>query len=320
MKSKFPFTIVNRPDDVSLPRSVAESSLQFALKKSASKLATSLDSIPAGLREALLSSTDLNSVFQPQRNKQSKDRTQVDVSISPEIVDVVNKLSTSSSVATVGILDLGAWVSRIPQLLQVMNRAQNRLIFLEIQTPVPAGLIKTKEPLVEWAKRNTNEQLTEKDISELDRNMLAHEFYYFAETVRKQHHLDVLVGLTPAMIAFLDEDGPQWNYYAAGEQSISLVSTYDLRGFSATAGRPYEAAVGMLIATQVFALRNNIDYHKETRGCIFDFNEARGELVDSIKSMKIEESCLSLFEDPLEAKSAKALISALARMKESSRG
>jgi hypothetical protein len=135
-----------------------------------------------------------------------------------------------------------------------------------------------------------------------------------------QNKLDVLIGLTPAMIAFADADGPKWNYYAAGQEHVSVVSTCDLREFSAKAGRPYEAAIGMLVAAQVLALRNDMDYHAETRGCIFDFNDNRVDLVESIRAMRIDPDCLTHFKDEGEAKAAQQLVAALARMKETPRG
>lgn len=319
MKLKSPFTIVNRPHDLTLPQDIAEASVASALRKRSKKIASSLDAIPPALKAALLSAA-VQVRKQETDVRSTKNRVKVSLSLNGSIIQALEKGVTQTTASTVGILDLGAWVTRLPHLLNTMNKAQDRLVFLEIHTPVPAGLIKTQEPLIQWAEEMIGHQLGVDERSQLNRNMLADEFYYFAESVRQQHRLDVLIGLTPAMIAFTDINGPAWNYYAAGQEAVSVVSTCDLREFSAQARRPYEAAIGMLVAAQVLALRNNLDYHPETRGCIFDFNEIRSDIVKSIRGMKIDPQCMCQFKDSEEGKAAQALIAALARMKETNRG
>jgi hypothetical protein len=323
MKSKSPYTIVNRPSEMSEPRDKVTSSLTSALKRQSKSLAASMDRIPPALIEALASTakTPAPKRLAPARAKTVKGSSrQAAPAVPASLLKLAERAAAAATASTVGILDLGAWVSRLPHLLEVMNKAQDRLVFLELQTPVPAGLIKTTEPLTHWAAEHLGRPLTAAESEELNRNMLADEFYYFAESVRVQNKLDVLVGLTPAMIAFVEDGLPYWNYFATGQDQVSLISTCDLRDFSAQAGRPYEAAVGMLVAAQVLALRNDLTYHPETRGCVFDFNEARTDLVTSIKAMRIEPDCLSHIHEAAEAKAARSLVAALARMKEARHG
>lgn len=339
MKPKNPFSIVNRPEELTSPREYLNSIVSTALK-SQTKGALSLDRVPPALLEALFSLTNnvqpKSSAYTVERsatkkavNKKAapvakKAKTEAGVTaaatLPADVVKVIEKAVEGTVASTVGVLDLGAWVSGLPDLLMVMNKSQDSLVFLELQTPVPAGLIKTKEPLTKWAENMLGRPVPVEDSKDLSRNMLAEEFFYFAESVRVQYKLDVLVGLTPAMIAFEDKGVPKWNYFAAGVDGVSVVSTFELREFSAKAGRPYEAAIGMLIAAQVFALRNDIEYHPETRGCIFDFNDNRTDLIESIKSMRIDPTCLAHFHDQTEARNAQSLVAALARIKEAKRG
>lgn len=323
MKTKNPFSIVNRPMEVTAPRERIKTSLSSALKRQSKVLAGSMERIPPGLVEALFSTSAHAHppvAAKSVKQRSAKPRTAPGADLPAALVKVAERVAAGTTASTVGILDLGAWVSRLPELLKVMNTSQGRLVFLELQTSVPAGLIKTKGPLTLWASEHLGRPLRKQESDELMRNMLADEFYYFAESVRVQNKLDVLIGLTPAMIAFADTDGPKWNYFAAGQEQVSVVSTCDLREYSAKAGRPYEAAIGMLVAAQVFALRNDMDYHDETRGCIFDFNENRVDLVESIRGMRIDPDCLTHFKDEDEAKAARRLVAALARMKETQRG
>ncbi|WP_407792314.1 hypothetical protein [Pigmentiphaga litoralis] len=321
MKPRNPYSIVNRPAEVTSARKTAEDMVSTALKRQSKTLL--MDRVPPALMEALVSNS--SQVWAPTLTKTAMRRSaRAAVPAAPDlpsdVLKVIERAASGSIASTVGILDLGAWVSRLPDLLKVMNKSQDALVFLEVQTPVPAGLIKMKEPLARWAEKLLGRSLKEEESKDLMRNMLADEFYFFGESVREQNKLDVLVGLTPAMIAFEENGAPRWNYFTAGNGDVSVVSTCDLREFSRQAGRPYEAAIGMLIAAQVLASRNDMKYHDETRGCIFDFNDERTELVDSIRGMHIDAECMKHFKGMDEAQNAKNLIAALARMKETQRG
>lgn len=321
MKPKNPFSIVNRPVEFMSARKVAEDIISTALKKQSKTLAT--DRVPPGLMEALVSGSSQVWPSTPTRTTKrrgAKAALPVGPDLPGDVLKVVERAASGTIANTVGILDLGAWVSRLPELLKVMNKSQDALVFLEVQTPVPAGLIKTQEPLTRWAEKLLGRSLKAEESKDIMRNMLADEFYFFGESVRQQNKLDVLIALTPAMIAFEEDGAPRWNYFAAGDGDVSVVSTCDLREFSTKAGRPYEAAVGMLIAAQVLASRSDMQYHDETRGCIFDFNENRTDLIDSIRGMHIDAECIKHFKDKDEAKNAKSLVAALARMKETQHG
>jgi hypothetical protein len=319
---KTSFTIVNRPFDTSANRESLESDLLGKLREQIKGTAPTFEMIPPGLMEAMVSTLLPGSFAKAAKTKGSGD---VDIlaQLPPDLVDAVRRISLQATTATtVGILDLGAWVSRLPELLQVLNKAQSRYTFLEVQTPVPAGLIKTKEPLVAWAERLLERRLKPREKSEIVRNMLADEFFYFAESVRQQHRLDYIFGLTPAMIAFADTEGPAWNYYAWGKDGVAVLSTCDLREFADKARRPYEAAVGMLIVTQTMVKRTPLKRHPSPHQCVFDFNAVRAGLVDSIREMRIHDGCLQTLEehDHEEALAAQALVSALSSMKGGSRG
>lgn len=319
MRKKTSFTIINRPFDNSASREKIEAELLDKLRKQI-KEARPPAMIPPGLMEAMVTSLPPGSPA-----KKAKGTRNVDIvgELPPDLVDTVRRLSTQPATATtVGILDLGAWVSGLPDLLKRLNKAQSRYTFLEVHTAVPSGLIKTKEPLVAWAEKELGRHTTQEEKSELVRNMLADEFFYFADSVRRQHKLDYIFGLTPAMIAFADNDGPKMNYFAWGKDRVAVLSTCDLREFASEAGRPYEAAVGMLIVTQTIVKCTPLRRHKETHQCVFDFNTVRAGLIDSIRTMQIHDNCLQTLEksSPEDASATLKLIRTLSKMKVANRG
>jgi hypothetical protein len=88
----------------------------------------------------------------------------------------------------------------------------------------------------------------------------------------------------------------KWNYFAAYDKRLGLVSTHELREYAKKAGRPFEVAVGMLICGKLLcAVNPELEYHEEDEkdtGCMFDKNMKRKTIVDSIKKARIDERCL----------------------------
>lgn len=159
MTKKTSFTIVNRPFDTSASREKLESDLLGKLREQIKGTSPTSEVIPPGLMEAMVSTLLPGSFAKTTRTKGTRD-VDIIAQLPADLVDAVRRLSLQATTATtVGILDLGAWVSRLPDLLQVLNKAQSRYTFLEIQTPVPSGLIKTKEPLVAWAEKQLGRRL-----------------------------------------------------------------------------------------------------------------------------------------------------------------
>ena len=313
---KHPFTIINRNREINVKRAEFESNLVQGLKRSAPKTAEMFKQLPQPLKEAALSSSapraPLDWVRSPRKAipEQSK--------LLSQFAAAVKVAGARAQATTVGLLDLGARVSGLPRIIERMNNAQDRIVFIEVQTPVPAGMVKTGAMLVAEFERAVDRPLRDDEKQDVGRNMLVNEFLTFAESVRRKNGLDSLVGITPAMLAFHQDDQTHWNYFSYGNGGpLSLVSTFDLRKYAERADRPFEAAVGMLIVGQIISTRNHLDFHAETRGCALDFNEDREDLVLSIRSMRFDAQCLLAIEarDPNEAKSAHGLMTALRSMK-----
>jgi len=227
------------------------------------------------------------------------------------IEHITRRLPVRKSAKTVGIIDLGAWLGTLPKLLEAMNRAQSDFVFYEVQSAVPAGIISQPERVVEWA-REQGVRLSKEDVRDMSRNIIADQFFRIAATMRKDLGLDILVGVTPAMVAGTLRDEVFWNHFSVGRSSLILISTQDLRRYAQEAGRPYEVAVGaLLVAQALHVVSPRLGFHENT-GCLFDYNEARDSLVDSIKSPMIEPSCLEKIPPAFRA-SAQALAQTLAR-------
>jgi hypothetical protein len=206
-------------------------------------------------------------------------------------------------------------MARLPELLAALNEAQTALRFYEIQAPIPAGMIKTEERLVEWMEKLEGAPLSKKDRADITRNILFNEFSAAAEDIRTSPGVgaDYLVGITPAMVAGGYPKQTFWNYFSAAQGRILMVSTTDLRGFAAKAKRPFEAAVGgLLVASLLAQMTEGLEIHDD-RGCIFDRNEARSTIVRNIRDPYIEPECLGKMTPRLQ-KAALAMLDRLKQM------
>jgi hypothetical protein len=223
------------------------------------------------------------------------------------------KASTKPTV--VGILDLGSWMSGLPRLLVELNSAQKALRFYEVQAPIPAGMIKSDDRLVDWMQERRSRPLTAEERSDMRRNILFNEFAVAAEDIRVSSGIaaDYLVGITPAMVAGGEGDDTFWNYFSAAQGRIIMVSTADMREFAKKAKRPFEVAIGgMMVATLLAQMTDGLEFH-ENRGCLFDVNAERSTIVNTLRKPRIEPACLEQMTPELQ-KAALAIVERLKTM------
>lgn len=199
---------------------------------------------------------------------------------------------------TVGIWDLGSRVGFLLNLLDKLNKAQETILFKQVFTSIPAGLISKPARLREWIE-DKEQDVSPEDLENLDDNIIANDYFLRAKIIRRTLGFDVLCGIVPSMIAGQDEQGLYFNHFSSESDSGRelIVSTYEIREFADKADKPFEAAVvGMIVAQLMVALNEKLGFHRESRQCFFDYNEERTTLVDCIRACKVDEHCLEKFE------------------------
>jgi hypothetical protein len=233
--------------------------------------------------------------------------------IKENIRSVAREVGRRPNVETVGILDLGAWLSGLPVVLDKLNSAQALVTFFEVQAPIPAGMIKSEKPIVEWATKEHGISLTKKERADMAHNILADEFFRAGKDIRKNLGLNYLAGLTPAMIAGSNAHEVYWNHFSSGRGAMLLISTADLRDFASQADRSFESAVACLLVGQLLAeMTPKLSFHAD-RGCLFDYNADRKSLVATLRDPVIEPGCLDKME-PKVRTAAESLVAALKRL------
>jgi hypothetical protein len=148
-------------------------------------------------------------------------------------------------------------------------------------------------------------RLSPDERRELAVNVFANDFFQQSKTVREDLGVDYLAGITPSMIAFEDKTTVYWNYFCISKRELILVSSYDVRRYAREASRPFEVGLAALFVAQVLSeLNPRVEFHDD-RGCLFDFNSSRESLVDSLKELRIEPTCLkkmlAAYRTPAEA-------------------
>jgi hypothetical protein len=197
-------------------------------------------------------------------------------------------------VQTVGVWDLGAWLSNLPKLVEALNRAQKTIVFYEVKATVPAGMISRPERMISWLSEILKGKLKKSDKDQIKDNVIANDFFDLAEPIRKDVGTDYLVGITPSMVAW-DEpaEGVSWNLFSAFSRRTIIASTFQLREFAAATQRPFEAFLGGIIVAQLLVAKfyPKLGFHDDT-GCLFDYCEDRVSIQKHVKDLKIEPKCL----------------------------
>jgi hypothetical protein len=207
--------------------------------------------------------------------------------VKPEHVatlsQIAKELARHPSVVLIGLWDIGAKVGKLPKIITALNDVQELFTFFEIQAALPVGITAKPERLVKWVQESRKRPPSKEERKEMDQNVMADELYEPADTIRKSLGIDYLIGLTPYMIAFYENYTPEWGYFSWSGKRIVLASTFGLRQYADAAGCTFEvAAASVAISTLLVLLNPKLEFHKENRGCIFDFNEERDKIVLSL--------------------------------------
>lgn len=301
-KKRLPtFTLVRRSLLPDVQKS-AEKAVMGGIRRQSTDLADRFSKLNKPFTKALFSS-----VIAPDARSDVKRIKRSD--FAKQVQTIARDLTRQKNVLKVGILDLGAWLSGLPGVLERLNAAQGQLTFFEIQAPVPAGLMKKGD----WYAKIKGFNLTVQERKELSTQIFANDFFKTGKTLREHFGLDYVVGVTPVMVAGIDAGELYWNHFSTNDGPVLLISTADLRKFAAKANRAFEALVAYLLIGQLLVSMNaRLRFHSD-RGCLFDYNESRVSIAKAARNPMIEPECLERI-DPKNRDTAKALLRVLQRL------
>ncbi|WP_146014281.1 hypothetical protein [Paraburkholderia rhynchosiae] len=316
-----PFRIVSLPAESSLPRKTAEGLIQDVLRSDQS-LSAQFQTLAPAIQTFIVSSSAFEVVSRLGMSglglsSGETASTGSHLAIAREQVKrVLETAPANSDVLTIGLIDLGARIADFDDLLARLNASQNAFFFVEVQAPMPAGLVRSARHVKAWVESNRGGRLTEQEVKTVEPALFADDFVYFGKVIKEETAVDLLIGVAPTFLAQIGEDGPDWRLHTSGGESIGMISTRHVRQYASQAERPYEAAVGMLIVGQAVTWSDDdLQYHKETRGCVLDFNDEPDEMAVSIRAMTIEERCVDAFAEERYGEAARAMMNALSEMR-----
>jgi hypothetical protein len=257
-----------------------------AVRKKEPALARSMQAVKPALRRTLLAS-----VWPGSRQGLP----------TQEILDTLGyaaeSLTSEKAVVTAGIWDLNSGTPETARAIALLNGPQMKMAFFPVRAPIQAGLISDPERVRAWL-RSSDIKLLPTERSEVEANTIADDFFPQAESVRRGTGLDYLVGVTGSAIAFQVGEQVTWNYFTTGKGRTLLVSTQGLRSYAASARRPVEVAIAiMILADLLVRINPKLGYHDDTTGCLFDFNCDRDSIVKGIKRCGVDETCLAKMHD-----------------------
>jgi hypothetical protein len=187
---------------------------------------------------------------------------------------VLSDLERRPKVITVGIWELGTRAGYLPWLIEQLNAAQPLFTFFKIQAAIPSGIVSRPERVKAWAAEKLGHTVPKKKRDAIKDNVIAEDFFGRAERVRKDIGVELIVGVTPSMLA--GDDGEiYWNHLATSHGRTILASAYGMQEHARKAKRPLEVAVGLVAIAQLLATLNpQVEYHDDV-GCVFDYNQPR---------------------------------------------
>jgi hypothetical protein len=216
----------------------------------------------------------------------------------------------------VGIWDLGAWLGNLPGLLDKLNAVQAAYRFFTIEATVPVGMIRRGEGVVEWL-RAAGKRVSRQEALRAGNSLVAEDYYAIARPVRQELGVDYLVGITPSMVADHFSHEIEWDYFSTFDGRLLLASTADLRRFSSESGIPFDRFLGAVIVAQLlvaqFLEHPGLGFHMIDRGCLFDRNDNRETLKNSMRDLRIEPECMAKI-GPAFRQPAAALVNALSQL------
>ncbi len=176
----------------------------------------------------------------------------------------------------IGLWDFDANVGSLDEAARKLNAAQNYVEFQTLQLANPSGSVR----------------VTRNDKASLD----AAKLFRQLEDAPERFNVDRIIVLTHHLI--VDDDLSNLFATSNKAETLSVVSTADLRGYAEKAKRTYARAVFYLVLGEVISMDNpEMDYHAETRGCLMDYCKDRDDLVQGLRTPRIDEKCREQVKD-----------------------
>ncbi len=285
-----PFTLVHKRMSLHDPRSandLADRKMQL-ISEAEPQLGESLASLKQSFRRTLLNSTFALA--------QAYDGPEYFDPAVPNLKFVVSDLERQPKVTTIGIWELGTNAGFLPRVIEKLNLAQPSFTFFKIQAAIPAGMVSQPARVASWVRENLGRSLSKSERENMDNNIIAEDFFKRAEQVRREVGVDYLIGVASSMVATEEEGWVLWNYFSDSSGRTILASAYEVYEFARKAGRTFEMAVAFIAIGQLLVTLNRprLGFHDEDRGCLFDKNELRANIVSALQKPHIEPGCLSL--------------------------
>lgn len=204
------------------------------------------------------------------------------------------KARKKPSLIKVGLWDIDAHFANLYPLVERLNEEQSRVRFYEVIAGVPLGAVVRRDLwLAELAKGGIKHPRL--SAQESDYTILAQRLFTPLKSSRILQKLDYMIGIVAAPIY---DDDPEWveerlaDLFATWRERDGLVSIQDVSMYAETAGRSFEAAVGFLVLSVLACLVQDKDLnHEETRGCLFDYDRTREDLIQSLKGFGLCDDC-----------------------------
>ena len=194
----------------------------------------------------------------------------------------------------IGIWDIDVYAGFLFRVLERLNESQRLFGFIRIEATVPMGLTLSGDR----TRRLVADRGGDFHDPDISSNVFAPDVLEASKPMRKSLDIDVLACIvSPLIMDYVDLEDEKsrlgWNFFSSARKGAIVVSAYDLRAYAADAGRPFEAALtAVIVASALCSVFSRVEYHPETRGCLLDYCENRGDIVVMLRKPVICEETL----------------------------
>lgn len=189
------------------------------------------------------------------------------------------------------IIDLDLGLTNIPQIAQRLNSIQNFFHFTCPKVSSVFDAIRAFE-----GKPN------------LYLDIVPQSFYD-----EKQYlNVDLVACLTKYPLAFTGENYLYFNHFSSPsslDERFMFISTHLLYDFTRQADCTFEKGITCIIVSQLLVYFTALGYHKETKGCVMDYCENRGDMIQGLRKKRLCPECLIKVKDEKLRRSVEAILS-----------
>jgi hypothetical protein len=173
--------------------------------------------------------------------------------LSTRVLKLLSELSTTPRlIHTIGVIDMDAHF-QTTKLMRYPSAKYPDFMLFELHVAVPAGLVKSSPHFEAWA--DTQGGIASQTRMPAAPSLIAADFHYFADSIRRQFQLDTVLGVTPGSIAAVDGLGVRAGLLSDTREGSQALSSHGLHSIARLRGQDFSIGARICLEAYFDSLR-----------------------------------------------------------------